>query len=217
MVSCTPLLAQHSVVSEAEYKTACGNGIPAPMRARVQSYRVTTEARSTVEGRPSTDYQSRSVTSYQDRTKWHSVRESTFGTTKRVSEEIWFDGKRYIKEDAGGWSEKTPQKYENYGDPTASETRYVKIEYRLLPDESFRGRTVKVCEKYELAAVKNSGATEETQRESTSKSWISDEGLLKTENSFRSVGGSRTSNSWVMTEWEADPAIKITVPAVMRQ
>ena len=217
MVSGTSAFAQYSVVSEAEYKTACGVGIPAPMRARVGSYRVITETRSMAEGSPATNYHSRSVISYEDRAKWHSVRESTFGTTKKVSEEISFDGKTYVKDGAGGWVENPPKRYEMSRDPAASDTRYIKIEYRLLPNETFKGQSVKVCEKYEVAVVKNTETSAETQRESTTRSWISDGGLLKTENSFRNEGGIRTSTTWLKTEWEIDPAIKITAPVVIRQ
>lgn len=94
-----------------------------------------------------------------------------------------------------------------------SETRYLSIEYRLLPDESFKGQNVKVCEKYEVAAVKMPGSDSETRRESTIRYWLNDEGPLKSENFYRNVSERGTSTSWIKNEWEIDPTIKVSLPA----
>lgn len=209
--------AQHKVVSEVEYKTACGAAVPVPLRARAESYRMTLETKSSMEGRPSSDYASRSVTSYQDKTKWHRLRESTFGTRNDVREEITVDGKTFVRAGNGEWSEFHPESVQRIGDPVKTETRYISIEYRLLPDETLKGQTVKVCEKYEVAAVKTAGSEAEARRESTTRFWITAEGLLKSENSYRNISEKGTATSWVKNEWEVDPTIKVSVPAKFAQ
>jgi len=97
------------------------------------------------------------------------------------------------------------------------ETRYLSIEYRLLPDESLKGQKVRVCEKYEVAAVTTARSIFETRRESTSRYWVSDEGMLKSENSYRNIGEKGTTTSWIKNEWEIDPTIKVSLPAKFAQ
>ena len=208
--------AQYSVVTEAEYKTACGYPVPAPAYTRAESYRMTIETKSSREGQPSTDYASRSVSSYQDRMKWHRLTESTFGSSKRIREQIGFDGKVYSREGDGEWKEE--QSGAGIGTAaTKSETRYLNIEYRLYPDDSVRGQTVKVCEKYEVSVEKNSGSDAETHRESTSKYWVSREGMLRSETAIKSANKKFTHNSWSKIDWEIDSSIKVTVPAKFAQ
>jgi len=209
--------AQYRIVDEAEYRTACGAAVPVPLRARAESYRMTLETKSSMEGRPSTDYASRSVTSYQDRNKWHRLRESNFGTTKNVREEITVDGKTYVREGNGEWSEFRPDTTSRFGDSVKTDTRYISVEYRLLPDETLKGQTVKVCEKYEVAAVKTAGSESEARRESTSRFWVTNEGLLKSENSYRNISEKGTATSWIKNEWETDPTIKVSIPAKFAQ
>jgi hypothetical protein len=204
-------------VDEAEYKTACGAAVPVPLRARAESYRMTLETKSSMEGRPSSDYASRSVTSYQDRTTWHRLIESTYGATKRLSEDILFGGKTYTRIGDGEWVERDLSNAPKAPVPAKVETRYLSIEYRLLPDEILKGQTVKVCEKYEVAAVKTAGSEAEARRESTSRFWVIDEGLLKSENSYRNTSEKGTATSWIKNEWETDPTIKVSIPAKFAQ
>jgi hypothetical protein len=166
-----------------------------------------------MEGRPSSDYASRSVTSYQDRTRWHRLSVSTFGTTKRQSEEISFGGKMYKKTEDGEWVELDLATAPPAPVPAKSESRYLSIEYRLLPDESRNGQKIRVCEKYEIAAVKTTQSNSETRRESTSRYWVNDEGLLKSENFYSNVSEKNTTTSWIKNEWEIDPTIEVSLPA----
>jgi hypothetical protein len=214
---CIAAGAQHTVVTEAEFKTACGITVPAPLRARAESYRMTLETKSTMEGRPSSAYASRSVTSYQDRSTWHRLIESTYGTTKRRSEDIHIAGKMFKKDEGGEWILVDLSNAPNPPMPAKFETRYLSIEYRLLPDESLRGQKVRVCEKYEIAAVKMPRSDLETRRESTSRYWVIDEGLLKSENFYKNIGENGTATSWIKNEWEIDPTIKISPPAKFAQ
>lgn len=202
--------AQYRVVTEEEYRTACGTTIPVPLRARVERYRMILETRSAMEGRPSTDYSSRSITNFQDRAKWHRLSESTFGTTKRVSEEISFEGKMYKKSEGGEWVELDLSS----APPAAkSDTRYLSIEYRLLPDETLKGKKFRVCEKHEVASIKVAGSDAEVRREGTTRYWMTDDGLLKSESSYRNVSEKNTMTSWIKNEWEIDPTITVSLPA----
>ena len=214
---CLAAEGQFTVVSEAEYMTSCGVTVPVPLRTRAERYRMTLETRSTMECRPSTDYASRSVTSYQDRTRWHRLSESTLGTTKRVSEEISFDGKRYTRNGDGEWVELNLVNAPPAPTPARSETRYLSTEYRLLPDESIKDQKVRVCEKYEIAEVTIAESGIATRRESTSRYWLTDEGLLKSESYYRNVGEKNTTTSWIKNEWEIDPTILVSLPAKFEQ
>ncbi|MEO5860573.1 MAG: hypothetical protein ABIR33_16705 [Pyrinomonadaceae bacterium] len=215
--ACIAVSGQYNVVTEAEFKTACGMTVPVPLSIQAPAYRMTIETKSAMEGRPSSDYASRNVTSYQNRTTWHRLLESAFGSTKRISEDIFFGGKMYSRTGDGEWIEQDLSNAPNAPVPAKSETRYLSIEYRLLPDESIRGTQVRVCEKFEVAAVKIERSNYETRRESTSKYWVTDEGLLKSENSYRNAGEKGTTTSWIKNEWEVDPTIKVTPPQKFAQ
>jgi hypothetical protein len=214
---CTGASAQYGVVSEAEFKTACGITVPVPMRTRAESYRMTLETKSAMEGRPSSDYTSRSITSFQDRTRWHRLSESSFGATKRLTEEISFGGKTYKKTGDGEWIELDLSTAPAAPVSAKSQIRYLSIEYRLLPDETLNGQKVRVCEKYEIAAVKMAQFDSQTRRESTSRYWVNDDGLLKSENTYRNVSEKNTTTSWIKNEWEIDPTIKVSLPAKFAQ
>jgi hypothetical protein len=208
--------AQYNVVSEAAFKTACGDLMPAPLKAGAAAYRSTLDSKSSADGRPESDYLYHTVTSYQDRSKWQRIRESTFGSKTTVIEEIYFDGRTFVRQNGGNWTEKVPQPEGRYGDaPLKLDTRYMNIEYRMLPDESFKGQNVRVCEKYETAIVTNTATKAETQRESTVRYWISDAGLLKSEHSYRNTGGARPTSSSIKNEWEIDSTIKVAPPALL--
>lgn len=217
MLACVAANAQSTVVSETEYRTACSYTVPLPLKTRAEGYRMTMTTKSEVEGRPSAGHTNRTVTSYQGPTKWHRVSETTFGSTLRTNEEISFGDKRYTRTGDGEWIEQLPDVRPPSKAPTKSQSRYLTIEYRLLPDESLNGRTVKVCEKYEIAAVKLEGSDAESRRESTIRYWIADEGMLKSENSYRYSSEKTTTTSLTKQEWEIDPTIRITPPAKFSQ
>ena len=209
--------AQYNVVTEAEYKTACGLTVPVPLSARAEAYRMTIETKSAMEGRPSSDYTSRSVTSYQDRTTWHRLSESSYGPTKRSSEDIFFGGKMFSRTGDGEWTEIDLKTAPNPPVPAKSEIRYLSIEYRLLPEESLRGQKVRVCEKHEIAEIKIQKSDSRTRRESTSRYWVNDDGMLKSENFYRNIGEKGATTSLIKNEWEIDPTIKVSPPANFAQ
>ena len=205
--------AQYNVVSEAAFKTSCGDLVPTPMKARATGYRMVLDTKSSAEGRPDTDYSSHSVTSYQDRLNWQRTRESTFGGKTTVMEEIAFGGKMFVRQNGGSWTEKVLQADGRYPDEAPKlATQYLNIEYRMLPDESVKGKSVRVCEKNEKTIVTNSETKAETQRESTVRYWVNDAGLLKSEYSSRNIGSGRTTTTWIRNEWEIDPTIKVIPP-----
>lgn len=203
--------AQYTVVSEAEYRSAC-RGLHLTTLHPGKPYRITTNSRKS--GAVKHDLLTRGTISYESRTRWHQVSEwISGGTTTSKLETISFDGKAFDREGDGEWSEKPAPKEGPEYEPTLSDLRFNNIEYRLFGTEQLNGREVRVCEKFESSVAVERGSNKEQHLEFTHRYWFSEDALVKQERTTKSVRDGRTFMNVMITEWDLDPNIKVTLPA----
>jgi hypothetical protein len=184
-----------------------------------KSYRKITITHSSTEGRPQTDYSSKSTFEYASPTVSRSVYETSFGDKKSKTESIRQGEKIYTRKDGESWKEGVfTAKSRTAKTPSVADSADSQIEYKFLGSESLNNQAADVYAKIvKTKRLEPSGSQEEKITTSTTKYWFSKEGfLLKLDMVMESCTGEKTVRTLLTQSWEFDENIKIDAADVKR-
>lgn len=207
----TCVFAQQKTISQAQFDTAISNNSPDKWKGK--SYRLTTASESRVEGRPQTDYYSKSIIEYASPTISRFAHESNFGPGNSKREAITIGNKTYIRNGNEVWKE---GKFENKSQPINDSAKAdSQFEYRFLGTEQINAQTANVYAKIEKRKRTDSANNKETFSTITNKYWLGENGMiLKSDMEMESRTGETKHHSRVTQIWESDPNIRIEAPKV---
>ena len=171
---------------------------------------------SRLEGRPQTDYTSKSIVEYASPTDFRTVYESSLGAKKSKTESVRSGDKIYFRKDDGDWQNGTRQSpTEGVKPPPADKAASEDVEYKFLGTEKLGNQTAKVYAVHVKTKRINSADGQETIADTTTKYWFGEDGiLLKTDMVAESRTGEKTYHTLVTQIWEADENIKIIAPTL---
>jgi hypothetical protein len=207
----TCVFAQQKTISQAEFDTAISNN--APDKWREKSYRLTITSESRMEGRPQSNYLTKSITEYASPTLSRFTHESNFGSKNSKNEAITIGNKKYIRKGNEAWRE---GKFENNSQPINESTKAdSQFEYRFLGTEQINAQTAYLYAKIEKRKRTDSATNKETFSTITNKYWLGENGMiLKSDMEMESRTGEAIQHSRVTQIWEADANIRIEAPRV---
>jgi hypothetical protein len=175
-------------------------------------FRVTTITGSSLEGRPQTDYASKTIVEYGSPTSSRAVYESSFNGRNAKTESIRLGDKNFVRTDGGDWKDGAFETQKPAGKTTPAEKSLSEqVEYKFLGTEKLSDQTARV---YAVTTKRvNANGGQETLTNTTTKYWFAENGsLLKTDMVMESRTGEKTTRSLLTQMWETDETIKIIAP-----
>ena len=215
--------AQEKVIDASAFEAVYNTGAHPNVRWKGQSFRtiIATEFRNDLGQAAATNWGSKLTTENGPSQKVRMIRESSFGgKVNEKQESIIVNGIRYSRIGSGNWTqqaeEASPKAQDlSHADPSHIEYAEMDVEYKSLGTESYKEQIARTYLKTERkkGIMKSSGA--EYSSVATTKYWFSSDGtMLKSEFRVNSRSGETNSYTGVFMEWERDPTIVITAPAV---
>lgn len=175
-----------------------------------KSYRRITTTHSSTEGRPQTDYSSKSTFEYASPTAYRGVYETSFGEKKSKTESLRLGEKLYTRKDGESWKEGIyTEKPEPAKTPPVADAADSLVEYKFLGSERLNNQAADVYAKIvKTKRIDPSGAPADKITTSTTKYWFSKEGfLLKMDMVMESRTGEKTVRTLLTQIWEFDESI----------
>ena len=206
------VFAQEKTIGQAEFDAVYQNS---PEKWKGKSHRMIITTQSSTEGRPQTDYSSKSVIEYASTTTNRMIYENSFQSKTKKSETIRVGDKVYKREGSEAWKEA------NSGAESQPEKKIMsienpvdgQIEYKFLGTEKLDNQTANVYAKIARKKQINSANKKETLSTSTTKYWFGEDGMiLKLDMKMESQTGDMKHHTHLTQIWESDPNIKIEAP-----
>lgn len=212
LCGCIGVFAQEKTISEAEFKAVYKNSEEA---WKDKSHRRTITTESKAEGRPQTDYSSKSVVESASPTVNRVTYETSFGSKVSKRELIKIGDKSYARKEGEAWREG-----DSKNEPPAVKTisgsvnpADVQTEYKYFGNETLNGQNAKVYAVIVKTKNVDPAGKQEILSVSTTKYWFADDGMiLKSDMTMESRNGGKLSHSRATQIWEADSNIKIESP-----
>jgi hypothetical protein len=206
------IFAQEKTIGQAEFDTVYQNS---PEKWKGKSYRMIITTQSSTEGRPQTDYSSKSIIENASTTTSRVIYENSFQSKTSNSETIRIGDKIYIREGNGVWKEGTSEvKSQPENKITNADNQADgQIEYKFLGTEKLGNQTANVYAKIARKKGINSTNNKETVSTTTTKYWFGEDGMiLKSDMKMDSQTGEKIFHTRLTQVWELDPNIKIEAP-----
>jgi len=206
--------AQEKVISSADF-AAAERTADATFQAKQIPARWTVDTQSRMEGRPQTDYVSRTVMEFGPNGSRRQSSQSTFGGGPIKRETVIKIGdKTYNKIDREEWKEGTVETVCG-AEETASETAVSEphVEYKYLGSGVLNGKKVLMFLKTESRKTteKTTGAVTET--EASTRYWFGESSdLYRSEHRSTTRTGGKIFHTNITIEKELDPSISISAP-----
>ncbi len=206
------VFAQEKTIEHAEFDAVYQNSTN---KWKGKTHRMIITTQSSTEGRPQTDYSSKSIIEYASSTTSRLIYENSFQSKTSNSETIRIGYKIYIREGNGAWKEGTS------GVESQSENKIMdtdnqaegQIEFKFLGTEKLGNQTTNVYAKIARKKLVNLTNNKETLSATTTKYWFGEDGMiLKLDMKMDSQTGERIFHTRLTQVWELDPNIKIEEP-----
>lgn len=205
------VFAQEKTIERAEFDAVYQNSSE---KWKGKSYRMIITTQSSTEGRPQTDYSSKSTIEYTSSTTSRLIYENSFQSKTSNSETIRIGDKLYIREGNGAWKAGTSEvksQPENKITNTDNQADG-QIEYKFLGTEKLGNQTANVYAKFARKKDVNSTNNKETVT-TTTKYWFGEDGMiLKSDMKMDSQTGEKIFHTRLTQVWELGPNIKIEEP-----
>lgn len=204
--------AQEKTITQAEFEAVYKNS---PEAWKSKSHRRTVTTESKAEGRPQTDYSSKSVVESASPTVSRVIYETSFGSKTSKRELIKIDDKTYTRKEGEAWLEGNSK-----NEPAMVKTISASVnpadaqtEYKYFGNEKLDGQNAKVYAVIVKTKNVDPASKQEILSISTTKYWFADNGaILKSDMTTESRNGDKVSYSRATQIWESDPNIRIEAP-----
>jgi len=206
------VFAQEKTIERAEFDAVYQNSLE---KWKGKSYRMIITTQSSTEGRPQTDYSSKSTIEYTSATTSRLIYENSFQSKTSNSETIRIGDKIYIREGNGTWKAETSEVKSQPGNKITNTDNQAdgQIEYKFLGTEKLGSQTSNVYAKIARKKGINSTNNKETVSTTTTKYWFGEDGMvLKSDMKMDSQTGEKIFHNRLTQVWELDPNIKIEEP-----
>lgn len=208
--------AQEKTISQIELETL---SINSSEKLKGKAYRMILISKSSVEGRPETDYSSKTVFEYVSPTASRFAIESTFQSVTKKNETIRIGDKVYSREGDSNWKESayTGKTVTATKEPGASVQLETQTEYKYLGVEKLNNQDTRLYTKVSKSKSINQTNGKETFSTTTIKYWFSEDGiLLKMDRETDSNSGSMIHRTRLTQIWELDPNLSIEAPKIIQ-
>ena len=212
------VFAQEKTIERADFDAVYQNSTN---KWKGKSYRMVITTQSGTEGKPHTDYSSKSIIENASNTTSRVIYENSFQSKTKKSEKIRIGDKTYLREGNEEWKEVTlevesqPQPGNKIPNTDNQVNNQVdsQIEYKFLGSEKLDNQITNVYAKIERQKVINSTNNKETHSVATTKYWFGEDGIiLKLDMEMDSQTGETIFHTRLTQVWELDPSIKIEAP-----
>lgn len=206
------VFAQEKTIGQAEFDAVYQNS-PEKWKGKPHRMIITTQSRT--EGRPQTDYSSKSIIENASTTTSRVIYENSFQSKNSNSETIRIGDKIYTREGNGAWKEGTSEVKAQPGNKITNTDNQAdgQIEYKYLGTEKLDNQTANVYVKIARKKGINSANNKETVSTTTTKYWFGEDGMiLKSDMKMDSQTGEKIFHTRLTQVWELDPNIKIEAP-----
>lgn len=209
--------AQERVIDKSEFDAMLAGGYGHQLKWKGEKYRMTVTTSSTFEGRPQTDWASKSINEYGTSAETRGIYTSVLGGKPNPTRETLIIGNWvYTRSGSDSWTRK---EYVAPGPAKEKEESNYKIlssqaEYRYLGQGKLGDRSARIYVKTERQTKFNQKSGESVETEHENRYWVDATGTI-IKNQFNSeTRGKSTTRTSVTMEWELDPSITFTVPEI---
>jgi len=210
----TGVFAQEKTTAQVEFDAVYQNSVG---KWKVKSHRMIWTTQSRVEGRPQTDYSSKTTTEFAPPDASRSTYENSFGSKNSKNETIRIGGVIYTRNNGEAWKEGSFEAKSQPESKSKSVDKQVdsQVEYKFLGSEKFNNQTANVYAKIAVTKTINPATNKETLSTVTTKYWFGEDGMiLKSDMEMENRTGEMIHHSRVTQIWESDPNIKIEAPTL---
>ena len=208
------VFAQEKTIEQAEFDAVYQNSFE---KLKGKSHRIIMTTQSSVEGRPQTDFSSKTVLEFASPTTSRTTYESSFQSVNKKTETIRIGGKTYTRKESDVWKEENPKVKSQPGNKLTRVDNEVdnQIEYKFLGSEKLNNQSVNRYAKIAGKKLVNSANNKETLSITTTKYWFNEDGmLLKSDMEMESRTREMVFHTRLTQIWELDPNIKIIAPTL---
>lgn len=183
-----------------------------------KSYRMTVSTSTSASDLPASNFSSKTIFEFGSDHSSRSYNSFTFNGKTETKETLKIGTAAYVRSGTGPWQLTQPQntKIENEAPVSTSDpwkNTGSEKEYKSLGAEDWNGVKVNVYLRTERLQETNASTGETRSKSSTSKFWVSQEGLIfKSEYHFETTWGHRISRTSIEIQRELDPNIKFVTP-----
>jgi len=209
LFGCVGVFAQEKTIEQSEFDAVYKNSLG----KWGGKYRMTLTTQSSVEGRPQTDYSSKTTMEFALPTGSRTIYENSFGAKSTKTEKIRIGDKTYTRKEGEAWMEESSEAKSQPKDKSTSVEGDSQVEYKFLGSEKFNNQTANIYAKIAETKRIHPANNKETLSVATTKYWFGDGGIiLKSDMEMKSRTGEAIHYSRVTQIWESDPNIKIEAP-----
>lgn len=215
LFGCISAFAQEKTITQTELETLLINSSE---KLKGKSYRMTIITKSSVEGRPQTDFSSKTIMEIVSPTIRRTLYESTFQSGTKKSESIRIGDKVYTRQGEENWQEKAyesdTQKISKA--PVAENQLETQTECKYIGIEKLNNQDTRLYTKIVKSKSINQTTGKETSSINTTKYWFGEDGsLLKEEMEMDSNSGAMIFHTRLTQVREIDPNINIEAPKII--
>jgi hypothetical protein len=208
--------AQEKTISFSEF-AAAEHSANAPFLDKKTPAKWTLTTESRADGRPQTDYRSRSVMEFGPDSSFRRSTESTFGAEPvKHDYEIKTGGRKYIRIGDGEWRETSAEKLADAAPAPETEPKVIdrSVAYKYLGTGVLNGKKARMYLMVEhKKTIANGGSVSE--HEATTKYWFGEDlDLYRSEYASTTTTGDKTFHTNVTIEKEMDASISIIAPVL---
>lgn len=207
--------AQEKTITKSEFDTISKNFLE---KWRGKQHRMTVTTQSGVEGRPETDYSSKTVFEYGSTNVRRFIYENTFNSINKRTEIITIADKMYERKGNEQWREvmfaanASSSQTENKSSAVNNQGER-QIEYKFLGTEKLNNQTANVYGVYENAKSIDAQSGKEALSTTVTKYWFGEDGLiLKSDRITENRSTEKITHFRLTMAWELDSNIKIEAP-----
>ena len=209
--------AQEKIISSAEF-AAAERTADATFQAKQVPARWTLSTESRMEGRPQTDWVSRTVMEFgTNGSRRHSGQSTLGGSPVKQETVIKIGDKTYHKADGEEWKEGAVETDRGPSEETISEPpiTYTHVEYKYLGSGVLNGKKVRMYLKTEGRKQTAKDAVVVSESEASTKYWFGESSdFYRSEYRSTTKTGDKIFHGIITIEKELDPSISISAPEI---